>query len=266
MKINELARLSGVNPETIRMYRQKGLLHPARLANGYFDYSAYNLYELLFVRKLRGANLGLESIANFYTAETQSGTVKTMAQEINALDEAIRELEQRKKRLMSTLGHYVLFQQRSQPVQKIKLKSECWFLPLDLETPDSACRQWLEHVDALFTGIFIAPDQLAAPAAVVPYALELGAYTADLKRLHLPIPSGARRMPAGTYLVSFLTARADGTLARGQLQPLADYAAANHYRFCAEQGSFLYWLNEAPDGLQMVFCFQARVEPEETGD
>lgn len=25
MKIHELARLSGVNPETIRMYRQKGL-------------------------------------------------------------------------------------------------------------------------------------------------------------------------------------------------------------------------------------------------
>ena len=34
MKIHELARLSGVNPETIRMYRQKGLLHPARLATG----------------------------------------------------------------------------------------------------------------------------------------------------------------------------------------------------------------------------------------
>ena len=50
MKIHELARLSGVNPETIRMYRQKGLLHPARLANGYFDYSACNLYELMFVR------------------------------------------------------------------------------------------------------------------------------------------------------------------------------------------------------------------------
>ena len=49
MKIHELAHLSGVNPETIRMYRQKGLLHPARLANGYFDYSACNLYELMFV-------------------------------------------------------------------------------------------------------------------------------------------------------------------------------------------------------------------------
>ena len=114
MKIHELARLSGVNPETIRMYRQKGLLHPARLANGYFDYSACNLYELMFVRKLRGANLGLETIASFYAEDGQAGALRNMKQEIRALEEAIRELEQRKKQLMSTLGHYVLFSNQPQ--------------------------------------------------------------------------------------------------------------------------------------------------------
>ena len=90
MKIHELARLSGVNPETIRMYRQKGLLHPAKLANGYFDYSACNLYELMFVRKLRGANLGLETIASFYAEDGQAGALRNMKQEIRALEEAIR--------------------------------------------------------------------------------------------------------------------------------------------------------------------------------
>lgn len=85
MKIHELAHLSGVNPETIRMYRQKGLLHPARLANGYFDYSACNLYELMFVRKLRGANLGLETIASFYAEDGQAGALRNMKQEIRAL-------------------------------------------------------------------------------------------------------------------------------------------------------------------------------------
>ena len=121
MKIHELAHLSGVNPETIRMYRQKGLLHPARLANGYFDYSACNLYELMFVRKLRGANLGLETIASFYAEDGQAGALRNMKQEIRALEEAIRELEQRKKQLMSTLGHYVLFSNQPQQVQELTL-------------------------------------------------------------------------------------------------------------------------------------------------
>lgn len=210
MKIHELAHLSGVNPETIRMYRQKGLLHPARLANGYFDYSACNLYELMFVRKLRGANLGLETIASFYAEDGQAGALRNMKQEIRALEEAIRELEQRKKQLMSTLGHYVLFS--NQPQQ-------------------------------------------------VPYTMELGVYTEDLKRLKLPLPPQARRMPGGTYLSSFLEAETDGTLRGGQLQPVIDYAAAHHYRFCPEQGAFLYCLNGGEEALQLVFCFQVRVEP-----
>lgn len=258
MKINELARLSGVNPETIRMYRQKGLLHPARLDNGYFDYSDYNLYELLFVRKLRDANLGLETIANFYKEETQAGTLKAMAQEMNALDDAIRELEQRKKQLMATLGHYVLFRKRQQPVQELKLRSECWFFPLE----DTA-QQWLKHRELLFTGIFIAPEQLAAPQGRVPYTLWLGIYTEDLKRHKLHLPPQARKMPAGTYLVSFIEARTDGTIDAAQLRPMAAYAAEHHYRFGPEQGSFLYGLHDLPEGLQMVFCFQARVEPEQ---
>ena len=242
MKIHELAHLSGVNPETIRMYRQKGLLHPARLANGYFDYSACNLYELMFVRKLRGANLGLETIASFYAEDGQAGALRNMKQEIRALEEAIRELEQRKKQLMSTLGHYVLFSNQPQQVQELTLRSECWFVPLELEPADSVCRRWMEHADALFTGIRIDPAYLEQPTQQVPYTMELGAYTEDLKRLKLPLPPQARRMPGGTYLSSFLEAETDGTLRGGQLQPVIDYAAAHHYRFCPEQGAFLYCL------------------------
>lgn len=262
MKIHELARLSGVNPETIRMYRQKGLLHPTRLDNGYFDYSACNLYELMFIRKLRGANLGLETIAAFYAENGQAGALQSMKQEIRMLEESIRELEQRKKQLMSTLGHYVLFTNHPQQVEELNLRSECWFVPLELEPADSVCRQWMEYADLLFTGISIDPVYLTRPEQTVPYTLELGAYTEDLKRLKLPIPPQARRMPGGTYLVSILEAETDGTIRGGQLQPMIDYAAAHHYRLCPEQGAFLYCLNGRNDALQMLFCFQARVEPE----
>ena len=66
----------------------------------------------------------------------------------------------------------------------------------------------------------------------------------------------------GTYLSSFLEAETDGTLRGGQLQPVIDYAAAHHYRFCPEQGAFLYCLNGGEEALQLVFCFQVRLEPE----
>ena len=39
MKINELAKISHVKAETIRMYRNKGLLVPRQNENGYYEYS-----------------------------------------------------------------------------------------------------------------------------------------------------------------------------------------------------------------------------------
>ena len=39
MKINELSKLTAINTETIRMYRNLGFLHPEKLENGYYDYS-----------------------------------------------------------------------------------------------------------------------------------------------------------------------------------------------------------------------------------
>ncbi len=39
MKINELSRITNIHPETIRMYRQKGFLHPQKQENGYYDYT-----------------------------------------------------------------------------------------------------------------------------------------------------------------------------------------------------------------------------------
>ena len=55
MKINELAKLSGLNSETIRKYRERGLLKPVRNPeNGYYEYSWPDFLNLLYIRKLRG--------------------------------------------------------------------------------------------------------------------------------------------------------------------------------------------------------------------
>ena len=262
MKIHELARLSGVNPETIRnVPAKRPVLHPAKLANGYFDYSACNLYELMFVRKLRGANLGLETIASFYAEDGQAGALRNMKQEIRALEEAIRELEQRKKQLMSTLGHYVLFSNQPQQVQELTCVRSA-----------GSCRWSWNRRTACADGGWNT-RMLCSPASastrriwnsrrsrcLIRWSWE--AYTEDLKRLKLPLPPQARRMPGGTYLSSFLEAETDGTPGRS-LQPVIDYAAAHHYRFCPEQGAFLYCLNGGEEALQLVFCFQVRVEPE----
>ena len=107
MKINELAKLSGLNSETIRKYRERSLLKPARNPeNGYYEYSWPDFLNLLYIRKLRGANLSLDAIE----ATCRSGDAESLLQgyreTIADLEKQVRELKRREMMLAITARHY----------------------------------------------------------------------------------------------------------------------------------------------------------------
>lgn len=45
-KINEIAKLFGLHPDTLRYYEEKGLLHPEREGNGYRMYTIQDICTL----------------------------------------------------------------------------------------------------------------------------------------------------------------------------------------------------------------------------
>lgn len=63
MRIGQLAKLTGVNVQTIRFYEHEGLLAtPERQENGYRIYTQRHIERLAFVRRCRMLNLSLAEI------------------------------------------------------------------------------------------------------------------------------------------------------------------------------------------------------------
>ncbi len=63
MRIGELARATGVDPETVRYYEKTGLLPaPTRSANGYRAYGQEHLERLAFVRQCRTLDMPLAEV------------------------------------------------------------------------------------------------------------------------------------------------------------------------------------------------------------
>lgn len=63
MQIKTLARQTGVDVETIRFYEKQGLLPaPARLDNGYRDYTDAHLERLAFIRHCRALDMSLADV------------------------------------------------------------------------------------------------------------------------------------------------------------------------------------------------------------
>ena len=93
MKINELSKLTGIHPETIRMYRKKGLLHPQKLENGYYDYTAADYVSLAYIRKLRGYSFPIDEIAGLYQNQDSEHLLSRFRKEKEIIQNKINELQ-----------------------------------------------------------------------------------------------------------------------------------------------------------------------------
>ena len=70
MNIKEIEERSGLPRSGIRYYEAEGLLNPARLENGYRDYTQSDLETLLKIKRLRGLGLTLAGIRAVQSGES----------------------------------------------------------------------------------------------------------------------------------------------------------------------------------------------------
>jgi Hg(II)-responsive transcriptional regulator len=100
---SELARLAGVNRETIRFYERKGLLpEPERTSGGYRLYSSADLDRLLFIRNAQQLGFTLQEIKELLEIAdgriSGCAEVKQLAQKkVDFINEQIKSLSKLRK-------------------------------------------------------------------------------------------------------------------------------------------------------------------------
>lgn len=121
-RIGELAKLSGVSSDSIRYYEEVGLLHPRRNPdNHYREYTAEDLMHLVLIREMLELNFSTNQIREWMKDRTVQSTQKLLAEEIQAIDEQIRDLFDKRANLQTRqelLGQNIL----EDCVEKIKIR------------------------------------------------------------------------------------------------------------------------------------------------
>jgi len=69
--ISVAAELSGMHPQTLRIYERRGLLQPARTSGGNRRYSDADIHRLLRIAQLTAAGMNLEGIRQVMQLEVQ---------------------------------------------------------------------------------------------------------------------------------------------------------------------------------------------------
>jgi MerR family copper efflux transcriptional regulator len=112
LRSTQLARLSGVSPDTLRHYELKGLLPtPRRSANGYREYPPEAWTRVRLVRRAVSLGFTLDELARIVKVRDQGGApcseVRALAaRKLATLEERLSELQDARDRLRGVLTHW----------------------------------------------------------------------------------------------------------------------------------------------------------------
>ena len=98
MNIGDVARQSGVPPNTIRYYEDIGLIRPNRSENGYRAFTENHVHKLAFLGRARALGFTIEdcrTLLSLYEDENrESMQVKAVAEEhLRQIEEKIEKLQ-----------------------------------------------------------------------------------------------------------------------------------------------------------------------------
>lgn len=109
LRTAEVARLAGVNIETLRFYERKGILpEPPRRASGYRDYPPETVERVRFIKRAQELGFSLSEIQELLglreLAGAKSARVRKVAEaKLEEIDHKIRDLEAMKQSLSELL-------------------------------------------------------------------------------------------------------------------------------------------------------------------
>lgn len=110
MKVIDIAKAAGVNPDTVRFYTREGLLNPGRNPdNNYQQFDSEDLRRLRFARKARQLGFSLPEIKSIlHQADDHHSPCplvrEVFEQRLLEVEREIRELNQLRDRMTSALS------------------------------------------------------------------------------------------------------------------------------------------------------------------
>lgn len=263
MKISELASRAGVTTETIRKYRERGLLQPhCQSDNGYYEYSEADFLNLLFIRKQRGANLSLDTIKGSYLEQDAESLLEGYRSTIQNLEEQIRTLLRRKRMLLVTYRHYErdVTLEGVERIEAFGDKYDSYFWP---EQDDPAHAFWVRNID-LFTLVACVEKRYFEAETLperIPVRLGIGTYGTILRENDLPVPRDCRVFPKGEYAAFFLELEDLDSFPAEALRPVREFLKSERLLPDSDTTGYLYRVDTAGGTRKFIFCTRVKVTP-----
>lgn len=263
MHINELSRLSGINKETIRSYREKGFLHPHQDTNGYYNYTSADFASLMYLVKMRTYQISLDDISRFYHPADINELDEVFDKEEAKVRARIHELESSLRFLEFERRHvHESFETDDQEVlEQQSIDEKIDFYDFYEEGRKKPAR-FTDILQTTTPTLFISKDILNGPVEdrAVPMKAGLGTYRYLIEEKNLKVPEGGIIVPNGICLSQMLVVSSLDEVNIMQLAPMMNYAKEHGRTFLSDTTGYLMRVETGKKDPVFYFRIRACVE------
>ena len=246
--ISRLAERIGVSADTIRYYRDLGLLNPRQSLNGYYEYTPSDALMVLYTRERRGQDLSLQSIS----ASLEHETMSSYGDILSKLDQKLRrslEITQLALERVSETQQYIscgirlLREGGAEAYQGLGTWTLCTFDSEGFSKGSLAV--WTDHFPFTYAVIIIPTEELTARRGSEPYKIGAGCGALDkyVRRFELPHEHAVLH-PAARYARACITLRNPFEISSNDIRPLLDYAEKNRCSLSGGVGARLLFIED----------------------
>lgn len=243
MKINELSKLTAINTETIRMYRNLGFLHPEKLENGYYDYSMQDYASIIHLKKLRAFDFSLQDIhesEHLDSLEEYLSRFKKVEielhKEIESIQKKIDFIHFEMEHVLSTMSTYDANVSLNQSVDT-KIDIYPPFETNQLVDPTTYNNYFLYTT----TPIFISKDILNGDIKdeIIETNVGIGTYLSIYQKMHVEIPDNAITIPNGLCITQIVYMKDLTHINILDIAPMINYAKKLNKKFISDTTGYL---------------------------
>lgn len=243
MKINELSKLTTINTETIRMYRNLGFLHPEKLENGYYDYSMQDYASIIHLKKLRAFDFSLQDIhesEHLDSLEEYLSRFKKVEielhKEIESIQKKIDFIHFEMEHVLSTISTYDANVSLNQSVDT-KIDIYPPFKKNQLVDPTTYSNYFLYTT----TPIFISKDILNGDIKdeIIETNVGIGTYLSIYQKMHVEIPDNAITIPNGLCITQIVYMKDLTHINILDIAPMINYAKKLNKKFISDTTGYL---------------------------
>ena len=243
MKINELSKLTAINTETIRMYRNLGFLHPEKLENGYYDYSMQDYASIIHLKKLRAFDFSLQDIhesEHLDSLEEYLSRFKKVEielhKEIESIQKKIDFIHFEMEHVLSTMSTYDANVSLNQSVDT-KIDIYPPFETNQLVDPTTYSNYFLYTT----TPIFISKDILNGDIKdeIIETNVGIGTYLSIYQKMHVEIPDNAITIPNGLCITQIVYMKDLTHINILDIAPMMNYDKKLNKKFISDTTGYL---------------------------